>query len=212
MALTFPELVPPLGGLTACANRIDLAEHPQLTGLIPDQKTEDIAIVEEGVSCVRLVRERFKSGLYHFHLDYFSTEIFGARTATCNLDEIRQQFNQLVGKILVVNFESKFRLTTSQLPKVGLVNLLGSVGINLGGTTASLSGATIRLGDTVYREIRWKHAPPAPDGSPQYAVEVIGALGQISVSPDLLSVASIRAVDGLNRFVLFKGAKPVVNQ
>ena len=185
-----------------------MSENCDLADIIPAERQEDLALSDDGSFSLRLIRERLIDDKCHFHLDLFNKGYVAIGEPNSTIEKIKEYFEKLVGKTLSVKFESRFLVTPKELPPNGLIKLFGSVGINFQGTQATLSGATIQLADSVYRELRWKPASPASDGTKRYWLELGGTLGPVSVSDDLLNIVRDRILAGLERFVIPK--QPVV--
>jgi hypothetical protein len=203
MPIEFPELEPPLVAVTACANRISLAEHPDIEPHVPAERTEEIALLDEK-RYVRLIRERFSdSGNVHFHVDLVMLAP-GERVPaeTSSIDELRGRLDVLVGKTLFVNFTSRFVIAASELPQVSLVNMLSGLGMKFNNTSAKLSAASVRLDDSVFNEVRWRQANQAGKAHPDNIVDLQGRLGLMPVTPELLTLVIGRATEGLHRFVI----------
>jgi hypothetical protein len=202
MPLSIPGLSPPLGGVSACANGVVLADHPGLAASFPVEAAEEIAELANG-DYLRLLRERFEDGKCHFHLDLFAKAIIDSAEVNSTLEKITDKFDKAVlGKTLSVNFHSRFRLETPSEAQRKLMPFMGNVGINFAGTSGTFSSATLRLADSVFREISWKKSKPQGNRSARFEIELKGTLGPTSVSPDIFEIVQSRALDGFNRFIL----------
>jgi hypothetical protein len=200
MALSIPaELAPPLVGVTACASRIALSILDLDEADIPPQRIEEIAETADGKFVVRLIREVFDNKDLHFHIDVQASKFITIAKTNGSVDAISTKFDRLIGKTLAVNFESRFMLTP-ETKQPGLIGFMQTIGVNFGGTTGKLAGASLRLDDSTFREVRWKNAKVQNES--YFAVEVLGTLGPVSVSSDLLSIVAERAFQGFKRFIL----------
>lgn len=200
MSLSIPDLTLPLVGLSACLNKVSLSDNTDLSAIIPLDRAESTAEYQE--CYLHLVRERFNGDNGHFHLDLYSKAHVGEMKVDCSVKDIEDSFQSLVGKTLLLNFETRFLVSPTGPRPGGLLHLFGGIGINLNGVNASLSSATIQLRDTVYREIRWKQATtPASGGVRQFWIDLKGTLGLMPISDDLLNIVKDRALAGLNRLI-----------
>jgi hypothetical protein len=201
MALAIPELIPPLQSVSACASGISFTEHTEIEKHIPTDKTELLAKLESG-SYLQLIREQLESGKCHFHLDLFAKDYVESAHTNSTFEEISKLFDAvLLGKTLPINFHSRFRLIQQVVTPFGMIPSPPLVGVNFGGISGALSSATIRLSDSVYRELKWQQSAPKQGAPARLDVELRGTLGLISVSPNIFEIVVDRANAGFQRMI-----------
>jgi hypothetical protein len=200
MPIRIPDLTLPLVAVSACASRISLSDHPDISPLVPSQRTQEFATIDGGY--VGLIREQFESGKVHIHLDVVKN-LPGEKVpcATASLEELQEKFDALLGKTLHVNFNSRFLVSAKDMPPASLIRALSTGAIKINNITASLAVAQLRLTDSVFNRINWRQVDRR-DAPPDFIIEVGGQLGEMPVTPELLIIAIGRAQDGLRRFVM----------
>jgi hypothetical protein len=200
MALAIPELTSPMQSVSACANGISLIDHTSLKSHVPNERTEQLAKLDNG-SYLRLLRELVGDDKCHFHLELYAREYVESAEANSTLDEISKVFDDaLLGKTLPLNFNSRFRLTQTPAP-LGMISPMGIVGVNIGGLNGTLSSATVRLADSVYRELKWQQSAPKANEPTRLEVELKGTLGLIPISANIFEIVVDRGNIGFQRLV-----------
>lgn len=171
--------------------------------LFPSARTQLLVEIEQegGLRFVRLLLERFPDGRGHFHLDIvFPGVLAPSQRPNCTLEQIQEHCERLIGKTLPVKFESRFMIPPGDVTQNSLLGAWSHVALNAGGVQTTLSAGNIRLGDSIYKEIKWR--PGAARASePVSVVDIIGHLGPYPISRDLFAVVRARAEEGLARFV-----------
>ena len=164
MPIRIPDFTPPLVAVSACANRISLSAHLGDSAVVPDKKTQESAPIAGGY--ISLIREQLSSGDVHFHLDVVKAasgeSLPGAETS---LEDIQKKFEPLIGKVLHINFQSRFLVPAKELSPLSIIGVFNSGGVRIGNITALLPAAQLRLNDSIFSQLTWQQVARA-DGSP----------------------------------------------
>ena len=90
------------------------------------------------------------------------------------LDELEGKCSRFNGKVARVDFIAAFRVLAKDMPKVGLISIARSVGINFNGIMATMAASSVRFNDSVFKELRWAQPNDAPE--PTFIIELLERL------------------------------------